>query len=64
MGVPLGIGGNGSRGYPHHMGVHQETAGDHSGKGGLPPHIQALRKSEADAGDKLDGAMVGPGHSK
>ena len=37
--VPLGSGGNESRGSPPHRGVHQDTEGDHSGKDGLLPHI-------------------------
>ena len=39
VGVTLNIGGNGSRGDPPHRCVHQKTAGNHSRKGGLLPHI-------------------------
>ena len=39
VGVPLGSGGNGSRGAPPHGVVHQEAAGKLSGKGGMPPHL-------------------------
>ena len=39
VGVPLGSRGNGIRGDPPHQGVHQEAAGEHSGKCVLPPHL-------------------------
>ena len=37
--VPLGSGGNETCGAPPHRGVHQETEGIHSIKGGLQPHL-------------------------
>ena len=36
---PPGGGGNGIHGNSSHRRVHQKAAGDHSGKGGLPPHL-------------------------
>ena len=38
VGVTLGSGVTGRRGDPPHRGVHQDTAGNHSGKGDLLPH--------------------------
>ena len=37
VGIPPSGGGNGQQGTPPHQRVHQEAAGDHSGKGGMPP---------------------------
>ena len=39
VGVPLVIVVNVNRRYPPYWGVHQETASNHSGKGGLLSHI-------------------------
>ena len=60
MGVPLGSGGNGISGDPPHRGIHQETAGNHSGKDGMPLRILALHGGGEDAGDESDSVMVGP----
>ena len=40
-GVAISPGGSvsGSRGTTPYNGVHYEAAGDHSGKGGMPPHL-------------------------
>ena len=37
--LPPSSGGNGSRGDPLYWVLHPETAGDHSGKSGLSPHL-------------------------
>ena len=39
LGITLRSGGNGSYGDLPHMGIHNETTGNHIGKGGLRPHI-------------------------
>ena len=39
VGVPPDSVGNGRSKAPLHRGVHQDTAYNHSIKGGLPPHI-------------------------
>ena len=59
MGVPISRGGNGRRRAPHHRGVHQEVAHEHSGEGGLTPRLCNVNKGGEDAGDKLVSAMVG-----
>ena len=64
MGVPLSRGGNGRHGYPPHRVIHQEAAGDHSRKGGLPTHILAAHGSGADAGDEPVGTIMGPRRGK
>ena len=64
VGVPLGSGGKGSHGYPPHMGIHQETASDYSGKGGLPPQLRALHGGGSDSGGESNGTMVGSERGK
>ena len=62
--VTLGRGGNGSRRAPPHKGIHKETAGNYIKKGVLLPNLWDLYVGGADAGDDLDGAMVGLGRGK
>ena len=57
--VPLSSGGNERRGYLPHRGVPQEVAGNHSVKGGLPPHIWAVHGGGEDSGEETVGTMVG-----
>ena len=62
--IPPGGGRNGIRGTFTHRRVHQETAGNHIGKGGPLPHIWTLRQGGANSGYKTVGEMVGPGRDK
>ena len=39
VGLPLGSGGNGNRGFPPHQDLYQWAIGNHSGKVGLPSRI-------------------------
>ena len=39
MVIPPGGDGNGRHGNSSHWRVHQDKAGNHSGKGSLPPHL-------------------------
>ena len=59
VGVPIGRGGDGSRGDPPHWGLHQEAAYDHSVEGGLSSHLCTVHRGGTDAGDERVGAMVG-----
>ena len=56
-----GGGGNGNRGTSSHQREHKETAGNHSGKGDLLPHLLTLHLGGEDDGYELYGDMVGPG---
>ena len=64
VGIPPGGDGNGSRGTSPNMRVHQDIAGDHNRKGGLPPHLWTLCWGGTYSGYKPDVDTVGPGHSK
>ena len=59
VGLSSGRGGDGLSGDPPHQSIHKEAADNHSGEGGLPPHICTVHGGIADAEDELFGAMVG-----
>ena len=59
-------GGGGTRipGITPHTGVHLETAGNHIGTGGMPPHLWTLYWGGAEAGAELNDEMVGSRRGK
>ena len=59
VGVPSGKVGDGLCGAPPNHSIHKEAADDHSVEGGLPSYIFIVHGGREDAGDDLDGAMVG-----
>ena len=64
VGVPIGKGGDGSRGDPPHRGVHQEAEGDYILDCVLSPCICTVHRGIEDARDKLVGVVVGSRRGK
>ena len=64
MRIPIGKGGDGSRGAPPRVGVHQEPSEKNIREDGLPPHLYTVYGGGADDGDEPAGAMVGSRRGK
>ena len=62
--VPIGNGGDGSRGAPPHRGIYQEATYDHIGEGGLLLRLCPVYRGGEDARDEPSDAMVGSRRGK
>ena len=62
--ISSGGSSTGSRGIRPHTGVHSEMVSDHTGTGGMPPHLLTMYRGRSEAGDDPDDEMVVSVHGK